>query len=209
MKRFIKKIISITIIILLLFNAKSQNIEITKEIPNQNIIGKIIIPGTNINEDITQYKNNEYYLTHDINGNYDPKGTIFIDYRNDINDKVLLIYGHNSHTYNIPFKELENYYNEDYYNEHKKIYISTNNTLKEYEIFSIFIEYKDWSYTKIKFEDDKYLEHLNYLKNKSWYESNITLSKEDNIIILQTCSYHKDYKKYKNKYLLIIAKEMI
>ena len=88
MKRFIKKIISITIIILLLFNTKSQNIEITKEIQNQNIIGKIIIPGTNINEDITQYKNNEYYLTHDNNGNYDPKGTIFMDYRNDINDKV-------------------------------------------------------------------------------------------------------------------------
>lgn len=183
--------------------------EIIIENKLNNIIGNIEIPGTKINDIVMQYSNNEFYLNHNIYNNYDPKGTIFLDYRNTIEDKILLIYGHNSHIYDIPFKELEKYYDEHFFKNNKEIYLTIKNDIRKYEIFSIYIEYQNWSYTKIKLNTDEYLKHINKLKNKSWYESNINLTNEDNILILQTCSYHKEYEEYKNKYLLIIAREII
>ena len=50
---------------------------------NEDIVGNIII---NTNEyDLLQGLDNEYYLTHDNNKNYDSNGSIFIGYETDLN----------------------------------------------------------------------------------------------------------------------------
>ena len=54
---------------------------------NQDIIGVIEVENTNISEVIVKGEDNEYYLTHDLKNNYDIYGTVFMDYRNDLNDK--------------------------------------------------------------------------------------------------------------------------
>ena len=56
----------------------------------------IQMPNTNINYPVMQGPDNDIYLSTDFNGDYYYPGSIFIDYRNDIeNDNNLWIFGHN------------------------------------------------------------------------------------------------------------------
>lgn len=61
----------------------------------------------------------------------------------------------------------------------------------------------------INFSDrEDYLNHLNKLKDKSLFNTELSLSEDDEILILQTCSTHSDYRDYEKKYLLVISKRI-
>lgn len=184
--------------------------ELKEKYNNDDVVGILSFDNTDYSAPIMQGEDNEYYLNHtpDKEDNY--MGSIYLDYRVDIdNSKKLLIFGHNSSRVDMPFKILENYYDKNYYDDHKYIYVTTNNVKKKYEIFSVFVEYSDFTYMNINFANDSdYLEHLNKLKSKSMYDTNVDVSADDEILLLQTCSTHSDYAKYDKKYLLIIGKRV-
>ena len=195
--------------------SQSKKIETNKvkklqeENKNKDIVGYLVIPDTNIHEPVLQATDNEFYLNHDANKNKNVIGSIYLDYRVKINNGFKnLIYGHNSSTLNVPFKELEKYYDKAFFENHQYIYLEDENYKQKYQIFSVFIETQDWSYMKLNFTSDGFLKHLKNLKNKSWYETDVNIESDDEILVLQTCSHHIKYQKYKNKYLLVIAKKI-
>lgn len=180
------------------------------EYNNSDVVGILKIKNTNYMVPILQGKDNVYYLTHLPNKEENYIGSVFLDYRVNIdNSKKLIIYGHNSATMDIPFTILEKFYDKEYYDNHKYIEITTSKERKLYEIFSVYVETSDFSYMDISFNDDEFLEHINKLKNKSLYDTDISLSALDEILILQTCSRHQDYNNYKKKYLLIISRRVL
>jgi len=111
----------------------------------------------------------------------------------------------------MPFEILENFYNEEFRNNHKYIELVTENGVKTYEIFSIYVEVKDYAYyQKMECDSkDDFFNHIKRMQDKSMYDMKVPINKDDKILILQTCSTHKDYLKYKKKYLLIISKEVM
>ena len=133
------------------------------------------------------------------------KGSIFLDYRTSLNDKIALIYGHSSETIDVPFNYLSNYYDEYFFQKNNIIYIYTTNEISKYQIYSVFVEYKDWFYLKL---NDNYQNYLDKIKEKSWYKAEIDVDLDDSILIIQTCSFHEKYKDYTNKYLLLISKKL-
>lgn len=177
---------------------------------NNDVVGILQIDNTDYIVPIMQGLDNDYYLKHTPYGNESSIGSIYLDYRLDIDySKKLLIYGHNSSDIDMPFKILEEFYDRDYYDNHRYVEITTGKMKKKYEIFSVFVETSDFSYMDITFEnDDEYLEHINNLKDKSMYDTGVTLSKDDETLILQTCSEHPDYRNYRKKYLLIVLRRM-
>ena len=183
--------------------------KLQEENNNKDIVGYLTIPGTNISEPVLQSDDNEFYLSHGINKNKNIVGSVYLDYRVKINEgKKNLIYSHNSSSLIVPFKELEKYYDEDFYKEHQFIFLEDTNSKQRYQIFSVFVETKDWSYMKVDFSNEDFLSHIKTLKEKSWYDTGVTVEESDEVLILQTCSHHKKYTKYKNKYLLVIAKKV-
>ena len=101
------------------------------------------------------------------------------------------------------------YYDKDYYDNHKYVDLTTSTTKKRYEIFSVYVEPTDYSYMNINFNsEEEYLNHLKKLKSKSMYDTGVEVTKDDEILILQTCSTHKDYHNYQKKYLLIILRRV-
>lgn len=180
-----------------------------KEYNNHDIVGTIEILNTDFKEVIVQGIDNDYYLRRSPSKLYDINGSIFLDYRTNINDKKIIIYGHNDAYLTMPFDILENYYDINYLNNHKYIKITSYDHIRTYKIFSIYIETKDFSYMDVDFNSKDYNEHLNYLKNKSMYEINTNINPNDNILVLQTCSTHKDYQKYSKKYLILVFKEIM
>lgn len=228
MKKIIKYVFLVLIIILVILSLPNNNHkkpstikkkkEITnetntidklkKEYNNNDIVGTINIENTDINEIIMQSTDNDYYLKHDNYGNYDKYGSVFLDYRCNKDSKKLLVFGHNDYKEETPFSNLENYYEEEYFKNNQYINIVLEDKKMRFQIFSVYIETKDFTYMNLKINDEKYSQDLIKYKNKSFYDTNVEVSKNDDILILQTCSNHKDYKKYKDKYLLIIAKKI-
>lgn len=183
-------------------NSKTVPTSKKKQEINTDIKGKIKIKNTTINSYILQSTNNEYYLNHNEKKEFDRKGSIFLDYRNHLNDKKLLIYGHNSQQGTAPLKELENYLEKDYYDKNKEIIVTLNNKIYKYQIFSVIItKVGDNTHTKLNFNKKEYQYHLSWIVKNSLYKTGIIPSTKDHILMIQTCYYHP-----KNSYLLISAK---
>ena len=165
---------------------------------NPDIVGYIYIPNV-LSSPILKSTTNEYYLSHDNYGNYDKKGSITMDYRVNIGDKKILLYGHSGKETDLPFLALNNYTDESFFKKNNIIYIyDSNNTKYTYKIFSSYIETKDFDYVNIKsFNGLTWKEHLNKLKNKSLFKTDTELTDDSKVIILQTCSMvNKGNKKY-------------
>ena len=177
---------------------------------NDDVKGILEINNTDYKVPIMQSNDNDYYLNHTPDNKKSYMGSIYLDFRVDIDtSKKILIYGHNSSNIDMPFKILEKYYNKDFYQEHKYIEITTSTQKKKYEVISVYVETSDFDYMNIIFNNDEdYIKHINKLKSKSMYEIKTELTPTDEILILQTCSTHKDYYDYKKKYLLVVLKKI-
>ena len=173
---------------------------------NKDIIAWIYSGGTPINYPIAQAKDNDYYLRRLIDGTYNQAGTIFMDCKNnnDFCDFNTIIYGHNMKNGSM-FGTLANYKSQDYYNEHKEMFLCTENNKFKIQIFAGFITSSEsdiYVYPKTSNTNKKLID--NALK-KSTFSSNVDVSSEDKIITLSTCSYDFENARY---VLLGVLKEI-
>lgn len=174
---------------------------------NSDIKGILNIDGLDVNIPIVKGKDNDYYLRHAVTKKKSVIGSVFIDYRNNTNSRQINIYGHNSTKFNPPFKVLEGYLNKDYYNEHKYFEFMVNDETRKYEIFSVIVADKDSSEEHMQFsykKDSDWLKHFQRLQKKSKYKINVTVNKNDKIMVLQTCIFGR----YHDKLLVIVGKEI-
>lgn len=174
-----------------------------------DVVGRLSIPNSNLDLDIVQGTDNSYYLNHNLDGEYSAQGIPFLDYRINMNSKKIIIYGHNSKVHDVPFNNLNNYYDYNYIKNHEYINFDTTVDNRIYKIFSVFVETSDWSYTKLNFNrKEEWHNHLINLKKKSIYDIDENVEDDDEILILQTCCEKEEYKDFKRKYLLIIARRI-
>lgn len=153
---------------------------------NNNIKGFIRVDSTNISYPFLQFSDNSYYLEHDLFNNYNAKGYIFLDYRNDSNisnNYNTILYGHhllNKTMFGTLDKVLDN-------NPTITIKTSTNTYL--YQVFSYYETLPEAYYLQTEFLNlNKYLEFLNTIKNRSMKDYNVLVLETDKIITLSTCS---------------------
>ena len=195
----VKKIINKTI-----ENSKDDITNAKDSYGNEDIIGNITVSGTDIDEYIVQTTDNNYYLNHNLKKEYDIAGAVFMDYRNSVDDKKILIFGHNARKLDtVPFHDIEKYLDESFYRENKYVDLKFNEDTK-WLIFSVMIVKKgNNTHMKLEFDDNSWLEHLNYLKSNSIYDTGVDVSFDDRIVVIQTCNYHPE-----NTYILICAKKI-
>lgn len=176
---------------------------------NLDIKGILKIKNEDYEIPVLQTDNNEYYLTHLPNKSKNAVGSVFLDYRNDIdNSKKNLIYGHNSRTLKTPFTILEKFYDKEYFYNHDEAYLITENQTRTYKLFSLYVELTDFSYIKLDLTDKEYASQLNDFKSKSWFDVDIKLNSDTNILLLQTCSKRDNYLKYDKKFLILAFAEI-
>lgn len=161
---------------------------------NQDIVGWIYLENSPINYPVVQSNDNEYYLHRLINGEYNLAGSIFMDYRNNSNleDNNTIIYGHNMKN-NTMFGSLQEYKEQEYYENHKTIYYFTPK--KNYAIeliagYTISVESDIYNLADI----DK--KELTDIISKSDFTSDIELKENDKLITLSTCAYEYDGARY-------------
>ena len=214
MRKFIRTLINLILISILIFSGyniytklseykKADNVytELREKSQESNKYEKLSsinsdyrfwlkVNNTNIDYPVVQGKDNDYYLNHDFNKDYLASGSIFMDYRNDFeNDKSIIIYGHHMRNKTM-FGELANFKDESFFKENNKIKIEYKGKTYTYEIFSVYIADSSEDFLEINFNNDiEYENYINEIINKSLYKTNSTVSVDDKIITLYTCSY--------------------
>ena len=160
---------------------------------NSEIIGYIEIPGV-ISYPIVKAVNNTYYLNHLLDLTENIKGSPFMDYRVQFEDRKILIYGHSGKEQDLPFLQLHRYEDVSFYQEHPTIYLYSVDKIYTYQIFASYLEGQDYDYVNINsFRGLSWLEHIQKLQSKSDYSIPITLDENSKILILQTCNVEEDY----------------
>lgn len=150
----------------------------------------IQIENTNINYPVVQSSDNDYYLKHNFRKESNISGTVFVESANDIdNDKNIILYGHNMRNGTM-FNNITNYKEESFFNEDNKINIIMNNTLYEYEVFSVYVKNVSEVNLAIGFaSEDEFINYAYNQADESIYKKDVDFSAEDNLITLVTCSY--------------------
>ena len=176
-----------------------------KEQYNNNDIKAFLEIPSVLSLPIVQNDDNEYYLNHNLYQETVKAGTPFLDYRiNSLEERKLLIYGHNSTYRTLPFTSLLNYQDKKFFTKHPEIYLYTENGKKTYKIFSVYIEDEDFDYVNLKnFNGLTFYEHILKLEDKSLYDTGVILNENSNILILQTCSF--DNTESGSNYLLVMG----
>jgi sortase B len=170
---------------------------------NKEVVGWINIPDTHIDYPVLQAGDNEYYLNHDINGNKSLFGSIFMDFRNNINgsDSNIILYGHNMKNGSM-FHDLVYYKDQQFFEKHPIIFFDTLYEEEKWEIFSVYVTNVKFNYLITNFKTvEEQQKYLNIIKDKSLFKKDITLTKDDKILTLSTCSYE-----FKNARLVVQAK---
>ena len=178
---------------------------------NSELVGWIVIDGTDVNYPVLQSKvNQEYYLDHDFDGEKDDAGAIFADARNDVfkPDDNIIIHGHNMKNGSM-FGALQQYLDKDFYSKHRIITFDTLYKRNSYEIVSVGLsKITDENDTAFKYyvvliANDK-RDFDNYKKNihkLEVYNTGTDIKYGDKLITLSTCnSVEKDGR------LFIVAK---
>ena len=188
-------------------NSKDKNIvaDLKKEFNNDDIIGRLKIDGTTIDTVVVQTDNNDYYLRRGLDGSYSIDGTVFMDYRNSFTDKKLLIYGHSYKNSLKGFSQLFLYENKEFYDNNPYITLNLNGKTYKYLIFSVFSIYYDdnkYIHTKKDFRsEDDFINHIRWMNENSFYDTNVEVLANDRILTIQTCYYNPN-----NSYFIVNAK---
>lgn len=170
-------------------------------------------------KDGTGYSGNDVYIwTNWKDMSYDYNilgGSVFMDYRNDIDDQNIIIYGHHfseraGHDPNRDkaFTPLEKLFDEDNYEENSTLKLILDNETRDYELVGVYkynvndsfcvdtMQYYRTSYNYDEFEDvldeNYYQNYIDGLKKVSLYDTNVDLTTNDKTLTLQTCVSGQD-----------------
>ena len=206
-KWYLVFIISSIIIIILIYNITSyyysykKDLEFKEKIAeydfdklkkmNSDIVGYIEVDNTNISYPVVKSSDNSYYLNHSYKKEKNNIGSIFLDYRNDLDNlsKNNIIYGH-GRLDNTMFGSLNNLLDSSNLDSKESYYItlSTPKSIMTFKIFSVYTIPKEGYYIKTYFSSNKYFkEFLETIMKRSIYNFNTDLNTNDKILTLSTC----------------------
>lgn len=167
-------------------------------ISNKEIVGWIEMPGdTEINYPVVQHEDNDYYLHYAYNGAYNPAGSIYLDYRNQVNvssNRHTIIYGHNMESGTPMFANLLHFKDESYWKNNRYINIYTDDGMYVYEVFAAYetdpqqagVEHHSWR-MNFNRDDDTFLAWIDALRARSDISPKVPVEADDRILTLSTC----------------------
>ena len=163
---------------------------------NPDIVGWISIPETEINYPVVHapQSNPYYYLTHDVFGNWNYLGCIYLDAQCDesfASNLNAVLFGHNlGFGDSSMFATLTKYLDESYAKKHSKVFIQTPQEQYCYTIVGARILQGSEQTKRIEFDGSRDFEQWKNEQLQACQMSGITPSHQvGTMISLCTCSY--------------------
>jgi sortase B len=179
---------------------------------NQKLIGWVKIDDTNIDYPVMQTSDNEYYLDHNLNQEYDKNGSIFMDKDCDVlkPSTNLILYGHHMKSGQM-FGGLDKYQNKSYAEQHPYISFDTIYEHGTYQVMYVFRS-KVYSEEDVNFKYYQFIDALSEtefdsnmqeMAEMSLYDTGVTAQYGDRLLTLSTCDYQE-----KNGRFVVVAKKI-
>ena len=157
---------------------------------NPDVIGWILLPGTQINHPLLHTTDNSTYLHTAWDGSYSTSGSIFLETRSnpDFKDFNTIIYGHHMRNGSM-FAPLMEYKNAEFLESHPYIYIATEDGIRKYTVFAAYEASVTSDTYRLVFRNtaQKQTALDSYLERSVW-DSPITPTVSDRILTLSTCT---------------------
>lgn len=190
---------------------------------NPDIAGWITIPGTVIDYPVVKGADNDFYLHHNIYGEENKNGTLFIHYKNriepDYQSPVLIIFGHHMHS-GVMFEDLMQYditSNPDALEFYRNSGVFTYNGLYDEGAWVIYSVMKlntldehgpVFRFMVSDFTEEQTAEYQAYIdetRARSVIDTSevIDVTVNDRIMVMSTCSYE-----YDNFRTIIVARKL-
>ena len=158
---------------------------------NPDIIAWIRIPNSNINYPVLHGPDNQKYLRHTPDGEYNIAGSIFMEYTNasDFSDNHIIIYGHHFRgSYRPMFTQLVDYKSEAFFKAHPVAQLFTPAGTYTIRIFSCYVTKLGSGAWRTQMEGDVFSHWIENVISQAAYNTKIIPSETDRIITLSTCS---------------------
>jgi len=179
---------------------------------NKRLIGWIKIADTNIDYPVMQTVDNQYYLKHNFDHEYDKNGCIFLDKDCNVIERStnLIVYGHHMNSGKM-FGKLDKYSSEEYYKKHQYIQFDTIYEKGTYEVMYVFrskiyeeddIVFKYYQFIDVNSETE-FNSNMNEMAKMSLYDTGVTAKYGDELLTLSTCDYYTDYGRF-----VVVAKKV-
>lgn len=165
---------------------------------NPDFVGWLYSEGTVINYPVVQGEDNDYYLTHVFDGQEHKYGSIFLDKNTqaDFTDTNTLIHGHRMNS-GAMFGTLPEYAKQEYFEQHKVLMLYTPSKNYRLEVFAAYEVPANTQSVPLNFSDmAEYREYLDAAAEKSLIRSDVSVSTEDQIVTLSTCTRTDSQKRF-------------
>lgn len=160
---------------------------------NPEIVGWLYIPGTNVDYPVTQTDNDSFYLTHGPDLAENRAGSLFFESANSaqLSDPNTIIYGHRMNNGSM-FGAMSDYENPEYFNEHRTVYLYTDDGVRhEYELFSIIhsSDSMDAPAYRLSFDNGEQFaaNYADMMDASIVPVDDVTVSGSDKVLTLSTC----------------------
>ncbi len=152
-------------------------------------VGWLYCPDTPIHYPVMQGKDNDYYIDKLSDGTKNPAGSLFMDYRHksDLSGFCQVIYGHNMKNRSM-FGSILDYRKEGYFSAHPYMFYFTSDGNYRLEIFAGVNTVSDSEFYFPPTDMDARQQYINRALSKSVFSADISVSAEDKLMILSTCS---------------------
>lgn len=191
---------------------------------NNELVGWIKIPGTELDTAVTQSGDNDKYIKYDFYNKYTTDttgynyGNLFLDYRCQNNglSKNMVIHGHTTgRATGIPkqvFRSLYDYKDMKHFIENPIIKYSTLYEEYTYKICAVFLSTTQpssdngyfFNYIYPDMSDNNMVGYIEQVQQRMLYETGVSLEPTDKILTLSTCIY--DYGASVDTRLVVVAR---
>ncbi|MCR4754624.1 MAG: class B sortase [Lachnospiraceae bacterium] len=179
---------------------------------NRRLVGWLSIPGCDIDYPVMQTSNNEYYLDHNYNQDYDKNGSLFMDkdctpaFPND----NMIIYGHHMKSGKM-FGNLNRYAKQDFWEKNPNFNFDTIYETGTYAVMYVFrsriyaqdeIVFKYYQFIDAS-SADEFDSNMDAMADMSLYDTGVTAVYGDRLITLSTCDSSEDAGRF-----VVVAKKI-
>ncbi len=161
---------------------------------NTHVVGWIRVNGTEVDYPVVQGRDNEFYLHHNVRGNYNAGGAIYMDFRNDPRnfDLNTVIYGHQMRDGSM-FTSINQFQNESFFHDEGIIFYFSEKGITVWEVYSVYVTDANSYYIMPDFPTaEEQTAFIEYTMESSEFSKDWVLQPEDRIITLSTCNYAFD-----------------
>ena len=157
---------------------------------NKDFVAYLLIPGLDIEEPVVQYKDNDYYLDINFQGEKAKHGAVFLDAGNnaDFSGVNNILYGHNMNDGTM-FRGLLKYKSLSAYAKAPVIQIESLYGYSTWLIFAVYNCEPEFNYFHTRYSAEGFSALIDEIQSRSLIRTDIDVNADDSLLTLSTCDY--------------------